>query len=1045
MNTQGDEQHGAEQVAEATPQRSFGTVRTRHSGAGSSTQVESVDLAKDDASLIRRRVRVARAKDDLLLDSGLVPQGSSVTLAQPVSGQSWLTVENCLYLLFLILTLFSRFWDLGRMALHHDESLHATYSWYFFKGNGYTHDPMMHGPFQFHLWGLFQYMFGSSEAAVRSVSATLAIFVVMSPFFLRRYIGRLPALATTFLFLVSPGFLYFGRFAREDAFLMFAEALLLVGLIGYIASRKTPYFYTFIVALSLLFSIKATAYITTLIFIIVLVGLFAWQFSKRLFFAGAAYLGFAAVVFRWMQGQTFLNAATGKEEFKYALPPLPSGSNPTIQLILGYFGSLFSSPLALVQFGLFGLFLVVMGGLVYQKRRAYFGDPNNVFLKRIGFSVAAIFGGALVGVVVLGNIMRAFTPLQIAGGEVFNYVIGGVVGLFFGIWLAHFLARRASVAGEEQQSILLQYPTGSIPNVVGSITSRLHLLYTGLAAFFLIWSFLFTSMYENIPQGLGTGSFGLIGYWLSQHDVRRGNQPWFYYLLLVPLYEILAVFFTVVSIFWASYVGIKGRRDRFIKAGLILWVAALPVLFFAVAQGSSNTGGKLLLGLAAALLVAGFGLFTYTWYSEWRANRGDRASIVPQRVPFSDTRSFLVLLSFVWFLGTFAIYSWAGEKMPWLLVHIAQPAIIAGGSFLGGLFLSIYAWHKVQAAQQVPLAEPVAVPTDALGGRRPKAALGFAAAMPKAISRPRPWVAGDDEESRVLRAWLAPGSYRPLVAYVFLFTILVFGFGVTMAARSYSLTVDRQTPEWGGTAIFPVLILVLTVAYAIWRGVKPALQALLMGIFLVLTIYSVRSAIALSFQNNDVAPKEMAVYTQSSPDVTHVVNQIEQYSRYAFGDNSVRIIYDSDTSWPMTWYMRKFPNARFMPSGPGSLADAKGSNAKLPEFIVVGSSYADPALGKGADLSIDANYIKQKYVLRWWFDESFYRVFSPDNATATQTINAMWGTVATLKDPEYQSKLWRYLLYRDAPIVGSGGSFDFQLLVRRDIYASYNELARGDN
>ena len=49
----------------------------------------------------------------------------------------------------LILALALRLWDLGGQALHHDESLHAVYSWYLFDGRGYLHNPLMHGPFQF--------------------------------------------------------------------------------------------------------------------------------------------------------------------------------------------------------------------------------------------------------------------------------------------------------------------------------------------------------------------------------------------------------------------------------------------------------------------------------------------------------------------------------------------------------------------------------------------------------------------------------------------------------------------------------------------------------------------------------------------------------------------------------------------------------------------------------------------------------------------------------------------------------------------------------
>jgi len=52
-------------------------------------------------------------------------------------------------LMFIGLVL--RFWDLGAKAFHHDESLHAFYSWRLYDGQGYVHDPMMHGPLLFEL------------------------------------------------------------------------------------------------------------------------------------------------------------------------------------------------------------------------------------------------------------------------------------------------------------------------------------------------------------------------------------------------------------------------------------------------------------------------------------------------------------------------------------------------------------------------------------------------------------------------------------------------------------------------------------------------------------------------------------------------------------------------------------------------------------------------------------------------------------------------------------------------------------------------------
>ncbi|MGC4191414.1 MAG: hypothetical protein QM589_09660, partial [Thermomicrobiales bacterium] len=48
--------------------------------------------------------------------------------------ESALTLETCLWLVLVVGAAVSRFWDLGYRALHHDESLHAYYSWVFAEG-----------------------------------------------------------------------------------------------------------------------------------------------------------------------------------------------------------------------------------------------------------------------------------------------------------------------------------------------------------------------------------------------------------------------------------------------------------------------------------------------------------------------------------------------------------------------------------------------------------------------------------------------------------------------------------------------------------------------------------------------------------------------------------------------------------------------------------------------------------------------------------------------------------------------------------------------
>lgn len=82
---------------------------------------------------------------------------------------------------------------------------------------------------------------------------------------------------------------------------------------------------------------------------------------------------------------------------------------------------------------------------------------------------------------------------------------------------------------------------------------------------------LFTTFFTN-PAGLGTGFIGSLGYWLSQQGVGRGSQPWYYYLIVFPLYEYLPL----IGGFVAAIVFIVRRKmlsnlQRAFLSFLIWW------------------------------------------------------------------------------------------------------------------------------------------------------------------------------------------------------------------------------------------------------------------------------------------------------------------------------------------------------------------------------------------------------------------------------------------------------------------------------------------
>ena len=152
-------------------------------------------------------------------------------------------------------------WDLGSRALHHDESLHAQYAWNLYTGEGFRHDPMMHGPFQMEaIAGVF-FALGDSDYTARLVSAAAGIALVALPFFFRDRLGRIGALFASGMLAFSPTLLYFSRFARNDVIMAVWALGLVISMWRYLDEGKPRYLYAAAVFLALAFTTKETAYL----------------------------------------------------------------------------------------------------------------------------------------------------------------------------------------------------------------------------------------------------------------------------------------------------------------------------------------------------------------------------------------------------------------------------------------------------------------------------------------------------------------------------------------------------------------------------------------------------------------------------------------------------------------------------------------------------------------------------------------------------------------------------------------------------------------
>ena len=201
-------------------------------------------------------------------DYPIIPPGEDTnslerTLDRSLLSRITINWETLLFALILIITVFSRFYDLESRVMSHDENTHVYYSWRFSRGEGLAHDPLMHGPFQFHLVALSYFMFGDNDFTARIPGALFGIATVAFMWAFRRYLGRVGAIVAAVMFLISPYILYYGRYVRNEVYVAFFGVVTLWAILRYIESGQPRYTYWLMAVTALHFTAKETSFIYT--------------------------------------------------------------------------------------------------------------------------------------------------------------------------------------------------------------------------------------------------------------------------------------------------------------------------------------------------------------------------------------------------------------------------------------------------------------------------------------------------------------------------------------------------------------------------------------------------------------------------------------------------------------------------------------------------------------------------------------------------------------------------------------------------------------
>src|SRR5688572_9030575 len=194
---------------------------------------------------------------------------------------SAITIEVALFAGIILLAIVTRFYDLGSRVMSHDESLHTYFSWLLYRGQGYQHTPMMHGPWQFHSIALSYFLFGVSDFTARIPAALFSIATVWMVWYWRRYLGRTGAIIAALLMVVSPFMLFYGRYVREDVYTGLSGLLMLYAILRYLESGGGKYLYLLTIALIIHFADKETSFIYALQAFVFLAVYFVVQITRK--------------------------------------------------------------------------------------------------------------------------------------------------------------------------------------------------------------------------------------------------------------------------------------------------------------------------------------------------------------------------------------------------------------------------------------------------------------------------------------------------------------------------------------------------------------------------------------------------------------------------------------------------------------------------------------------------------------------------------------------------------------------------------------------
>ena len=131
------------------------------------------------------------------------------------------------------LAAFLRFFLLGIKPPHFDEGINGWFVDQVMKNGFYRYDPTnYHGPLHFYVLLLFECLFGRNLWALRLPVVLVSISCVWLALKFEPLVGRNVTRIAALAMAISPGFVFYGRYAIHEVWLQFFSTMFILGLLG---------------------------------------------------------------------------------------------------------------------------------------------------------------------------------------------------------------------------------------------------------------------------------------------------------------------------------------------------------------------------------------------------------------------------------------------------------------------------------------------------------------------------------------------------------------------------------------------------------------------------------------------------------------------------------------------------------------------------------------------------------------------------------------------------------------------------------------------